>query len=446
MNQERTQKLSQLLQAALETVVVRHISRDDALSLDKYREDLRSRRTSYRPGLFGLTLPRVYPEIQDSAVKESLLEFIQEELGEYIHEGNIHSPTFAGDAFPGHDPLEQLLWNLLRNSIAWGIDQTVLDFRRCVEARSGSFLRIALLEGVRVENKIQVYEGVRLVPLPSSPDEFPTYMPDSTIFGVTASAFTSETVLVMDYTVTPLFRKPLGGESPKFQEELSSKEAPNFNLVRFCQALSLASNSAIQLGLQWEYFDEDEISMLSQTGGYRTFWGSLRPSFALLEYVDISEAQIHKAKGLYECWINLDTCIREAVQAPIERWIRSKKSRNPVDAMIDLGIALESLYLHLLKSREQLSLTFRLRAAWYLAKDREERERLLAEFKEIYRWRSVAVHEGSLPREARILGESFAQSNFIERAQDLCLESILKMMCEGQMPDWNNLILGGDGV
>ena len=427
----------------MEAVVIRHILSDEPLPLNKYRDALRSRRTSYRPGLFELTSPRIYPDIQDSVARASLLDFIREELAEHIHEGNMHTATFSGDAFPGHDPLEQLLWNLLRNTIVWDVERTVRDFGRCVEASCGSFLVIALLRGARVENKVQVYDGVQLVSLPPSSSDFPTYMPDATIFEVTESAFASATLIVMDYTVTPLFRKPVEDESTVFQETLNSKDAPDFDLDRFCQALSLATNSAIRSEFEWEYFDENEISMLSQTGGHRTFRGSPRPSFAFLEYVEISNAQVHKAKHLYERWANLDPGVRKALQTPIDRWVKSKISMDPIDRMIDLGIALESLYLP--NSREQLSFTFRLRAAWYLGKDREERKSLLAEFKRIYDWRSHAVHQGSLPDEARVHGESVSQSDFIQRAQDLCLMSILKVMRVGHVPDRDDLILGGDG-
>ena len=442
MNQQGTQDLTRLLQRAMETVAIRHESRSDPLSLDKYREDLLSRRTSYRPDLFGLTLPRVYPEIQDKEVKESLLEFIREELDEYIHEGNIHTPTFEGDAFPGQDPLEQMLWNILKTTIAFGVEKAVQDFGRCAEAKGGSFLKIALLKGASVEGELQVYDGIRLVQLPSSPECFPPYMPDGIMFGVTTRAFTLETLLVMDYNVTPLFRKPVEDESTEFQETLNSKEAQDFDLDGFCQALSLASNAAIRSEFEWEYFDENEISMLSQTGGHRTFLGSPKPAYAFDEYVEIAEDEIRRAKGIYECWSNLKPCVRDALQTPIDRWIRSKLSRDNVNGMIDLGIALESLFLS--DNPRQGAFPLRLRGAWYLGQDKDERKELISEFNKVYSWRSDAVHQGRLDVEVKINGKVYSQSEFIDRAQELCLESILKVMRGGQMPDWSDLILGRD--
>lgn len=443
MNQNRIQKLTQLIQESMEYLVIREISRDEPLSLDKYSEALRSRRTSYRPNFFELTWPRIYPDIENGEVKRRILGLIQEEFEEYIHDGSIQSPTYMGSAV---DALNEVLSNLLKNAIVWGEKRAVQDFIRCVESESGTYLRIALLEGARVEEEIEVFDGVRLVPLPASPEEFPTFMPGGAIFDVTERAFSSRTLVVMECSVSPLFRKPQGDEYKEFQKIVKSNAVPDFDLDRFCQSLSLASNAAISSKFEWEYFDENEISMISCVGGCILFIGAPDPSFAYHDFTEISDVQIQEAKRLYStnAWKSSGSKAQRSLQLSIDRWIKSKRSRDSVDSMIDLGIALESLYLHLLKSREQLSFTFRLRAAWYLGIDMEDRKRRLAEFRAIYEWRSRAVHEGILPEQAKICGESFTQSRFIDRAQDLCLESIMKVVREGAIPDWDVLILGGD--
>ena len=60
----------------------------------------------------------------------------------------------------------------------------------------------------------------------------------------------------------------------------------------------------------------------------------------------------------------------------VKRWIKSKTSQEDVDRMIDLGIALESLYLPT-GTREQLTYQFRLRASKYLGENKEDRKDLL---------------------------------------------------------------------
>ena len=98
------------------------------------------------------------------------------------------------------------------------------------------------------------------------------------------------------------------------------------------------------------------------------------------------------------------------------------EQRDDTDRMIDLGIAFESLYLKGLDS--ELSFRFQLRAAWYLGKDQTDREALMGEFKQIYDYRSKAVHTGALPLRVTFGGKQIKMMEFIRQSQDLCLQSI----------------------
>ena len=50
----------------------------------------------------------------------------------------------------------------------------------------------------------------------------------------------------------------------------------------------------------------------------------------------------------------------------------------------------------------------------------------------------------NLAKQAKFGLERIPISVFIVRAQDLCRESILKIMEDGGFPDWDSLILGGE--
>ena len=154
------------------------------------------------------------------------------------------------------------------------------------------------------------------------------------------------------------------------------------------------------------------------------------------------EVQIPEIKRRYEDLVNLDSDTRERLQIAIDRWIKLKVEDNPVDKMIDLGIAFESLYLPS-DSVDQLAFQFRLSASWHLGKDKADREKLMDEFKAIYTLRSKVVHNGELPPRIKIRkGKSVPTSEFIPRAQNLCLDSIKKILEEKEFPDWNSLVLG----
>ena len=167
-------------------------------------------------------------------------------------------------------------------------------------------------------------------------------------------------------------------------------------------------------------------------------------------FVEVEEADIEKAKCLYRI-LDTNPDLREKLRMPIDRWIKSKAPENtltpeePIDKIIDLGIAFEALYL----SDVNEELTFRLgvHAAWYLGEDKTERGKLLKKFGDIYRCRSNAVHGGQLDEPVRFGEERISIRKFIERVQNLCRDSIMKILNSEQFPDrnyWDSLILGGE--
>ena len=148
------------------------------------------------------------------------------------------------------------------------------------------------------------------------------------------------------------------------------------------------------------------------------------------------------AIDLYGKIIGLPRNVDKQLQIPIDRWMKSKTHQGNVDKMIDLGIAFESFYLRGI--RDELSFRFRLRASLYMGEGIEQRKRLSKEFKEIYEKRSRAVHEGKLPKQVRVDGQDIPIRLFIERSQDMFKKSLLKVIQNQQLPDWNAVELGSE--
>ena len=155
---------------------------------------------------------------------------------------------------------------------------------------------------------------------------------------------------------------------------------------------------------------------------------------------EVGEYQIEEAKRIYDEFAEFNSDDKKKLLIAVKRWIKSKTFQEDVDRMIDLGIALESLYLPK-GNKEQLTYQFRFHASKYLGENEADREDLLAEFKKIYGCRSTAVHGGPLKETVTIKEVPIPISSFIERAQDYCRHSILKILKEGKFPDWKNLML-----
>lgn len=341
--------------------------------------------------------------------------------------------------------MNSLLNQLLKIAIVHGIEKAISDLGRYTEGMSGSFEFIALLEGIRLETEMQVFEGMRLVPIPGTISEIPNYLSGFSILGLTPHFFLENALLIIDSSVSPVFRKPLPEPSQReFQIEITGSTFPNFKVDdfyrTFCQVLSLVCNYAFRIPLRWRNLAEDELFNL---GTPRVCGIVVEGYFAApVPFRDggygIRETQINEAKRLYHILVNSTSNIGKDLQIPIERWIKSKTFSNPVDKMIDLRTAFEAIYLTDRDGNSELSFQLRLRASWYLGEDKAHRKELMENFKKIYKWGSKSVHTG------RLHNKTTQQEivEFTEKAQDLCRDSILKILEDGKLPDWNDLILG----
>ena len=124
----------------------------------------------------------------------------------------------------------------------------------------------------------------------------------------------------------------------------------------------------------------------------------------------------------------------------MRRLSQSRRKTDLVDKFIDIGIAIESLLLHDYQSNDPISFPFRLRGAWMLGRNYEEREKYQGLFKELYNCRCAAVHKGKLTQKKKKVGLSLAE--LAKKGDSLCVELIKKILQTKKLPDWNRLILG----
>ena len=508
MTEERKQELRQLLSEAMQSVIIEVPEGYKVISVEEYRECAKAFRKSYRPDLSFIL--EYQPNIQNDSVKSKLFNFMKEELADYIREDESECLSYTHwiqtakvATREGRRlipiPLDTLLEKFLEIFIANGTEQAILALERCTRETSGTFQKIIFLEGLDVQysgttkqasetqiRETQIAEGIRFVQLPSCSigqmqdlcereqsgvielpsyaAGFPSYLFQERFILTEAnpqpwsespmalhlSFFSLAILLIIDYTVSPLFCKPsvksIEGVdiSDQFEIKIKSADFPNFDVDKFYYALSIIANYAVKPLFQWQYIGEDELYKVGDL-----LYRKLMRSRIMLDHGSgihvINETDIAKAKCLYELLTNPSSNIGEKLQISINRWIKSKTSQTAVNKIIDLGIALEALFLSE-GTKEQLTFQFRLRASWYLGKDKEHRKRLMDEFKAIYDWRSTVVHTGKLPKKGSgkkkkpYTPEEVRE--FIRNAQDLCRDSILKILEDGEFPDWNNLILG----
>ncbi len=263
-----------------------------------------------------------------------------------------------------------------------------------------------ILQGIRIDHELQIADGINLMPLPNS---------------------TEKPVPISSGLPTIIMEEPKSYLGRVLLRKAKSKE---FSVATFLQHLSLVCNNAVHPVKEWLQSNTSDPSGLS-VHSYRD-----DPRWPT---VDISESHISETKEQFDKFAKLESDVRKKLDLAISRWIKSKTEMKIINRIIDLVIAFEVLYSN--ESREQLSLTFRLRAAWHLGGDVQERQRLHSFFKDIYDARSEAVHSGKLSRKSstKVNEEKLAE------ADKWFTQAIKKFIDDGNFPDWDSRVVGGTG-
>ena len=167
-----------------------------------------------------------------------------------------------------------------------------------------SFQYIRLLDGIVLQDEVEIFPGIRLVPFPPSlgkrGEKIPRYVSKwASTVGI--DYFSYKTQLIID----------------------PSESHDEFDLEQFCQALSLARNSAVQIATVISVRkDEDPFSLVPYTG----------PTVSHLTRDATKDSDIEEAKRLYERLGSLAPDVQQKLHIPINRWIKSQAEQS---AMLD---------------------------------------------------------------------------------------------------------------
>ena len=279
-----------------------------------------------------------------------------------------------------------------------------------------------ILHGIRIDHKLQIAEGITLMPLPNSSED---------------------PIPISPGLPTIIMKEPKSYLGRVLLRKAKSKEFP---VATFLHHLSLICNNAVHPVKEWLQSNTSDPFRHSYrfppiVHSYRDDprWHLENPFNRIIisrSHISAAEKQLHK-------FTKLNGGVKKKLEIAIPRWVKSKtelnsinRKPNIINRIIDLAIAFEVLYSN--ESREQLSLTFRLRAAWHLGGDVQERQRLHSFFKDIYDARSEAVHGGKLSKKssAKVNEEKLAE------ADKWFAQAIKKFIDDGNFPDWDSLVLG----
>ena len=445
MNSDNQGKLAVLLREALNSVTITH-DRFGSISHSDFRQMVSKYRYRYEPTLqINANLYDI--QIQDTKAEEAILNLLRNELKLFLrNDKNFFSSLSASSVIvvgaERESPIEAILSNLSRATIVDGPDNAAKAFYASINRGYFLFHRYYLLTGIKVESEVRVLDGISLIPLPNNTVELPGYLP--ALSDVGPEAFRSKTLLKIEVSVPLTLHEPADGYAlplgpwQRFRTRVRSADAKEFDTQRFLQALTLVGEQPVQDAMMWRHFGDDEIFDVRRVIGF----DFMSPSnLGVTTTSAFSETQVMQAVGLHNKIFGLSQDVLNYLKIPFDRWKKSKMLQDHVDKMIDLGIAFESFFLG--DNNREVTFRFSLRGALYLEQEIEARRRLIGELRDIYKYRSIAVHEGRLPDKVKVNGENVSMRQFIERSQDLLKRCLLKVIESGQLPDWSTIELGG---
>lgn len=139
---------------------------------------------------------------------------------------------------------------------------------------------------------------------------------------------------------------------------------------------------------------------------------------------------------LHRCWLALSEKEKRHLRVPLQRLNTAMRREVAVDKAIDLGIAIDALFLAEREAdRGELTLLLRLRASRFLGHDAASRKELARFFALLYRARSSAVHSGTVSEQI----DGIPMPSLLERGFGLTAAAIRIIIDAGE-PDWHSLV------
>ena len=174
MNDIRKEELRQVLEEAMQSIIIEGPEQYQPISVEKYKKSAKAFRETYRPEL-SYILMYYSPEIQDDGLKSKLFDFIKEELSDYILQNESAEPPWTYSICPAKIairganlftcPLDSILRKLLEISIGSGTDKAISALDKCTSSLSTLNL-VGRSEGSDLRHVLIVAKMSGFVPQP----------------------------------------------------------------------------------------------------------------------------------------------------------------------------------------------------------------------------------------------------------------------------------------
>ncbi len=312
-----------------------------------------------------------------------------------------------------------IYWLITRSSIE-SVEIAIQDLKKYLSKEKIPFLNISAISGLKIEKSCNLANGIQLIPWDSFPDSYSKEFINSEFRRVEPFHFPSA-VLVKECFIKLSHIYVSQDKKNKYWQTNSFAELHDALLC-----ISLVGPVSPYIVINWWHPPEWAPILGVNFSGPSNELMPLHRNWALEGFII--------AQKLHKAFIGLSDKDKSAIRISMERLSLAMRRISLVDAAIDLGIALESIFLN--DTRAELKFRLRLRASRFLESNFKKRKELYEVFGNLYELRSTAVHSGKLPKEFKkkpikeILDEGFY----------VTAKAISKIILDGY-PNWTNISL-----
>ena len=320
---------------------------------------------------------------------------------------------------------------LVRASAILGSDQATQILFGWAQGTPVPYRTYAILAGIYIEQSLDMEGGINLIGLPGVSTEISEYLPWNITQTNDMTAFLGEVKATIECKAQPAFYRFSECNRGFSNKIWSYGTFSDVSLDRLCEALSLACDNFVAWRICW--FECDAVKEFTKLGAGMVRIPSTYEPARHINPKEISQHQVTEAHSILKKLLE-NSNRKDGLDLAIHRWMKSKQHTNHSDQMIELRIALESLYLWRSGSGES---SFRLatRGAWHLGANYQERRKHYETLRRFYNLASRVVHAGQIKY-------NVSDIELLIAAQDLCRKAILKRLDKGEAPNWDELIFG----
>ena len=363
--------------------------------------------------------------------KQALIRQLDMESGLAVFREPKDRPVFA---YATYDTFHMNSWDIANALLLDALKRrnpalSLQAFNQYLLKETALVREVHAIDGLRVEREIELLPGVKLVPS-NSVAYLETWKGR---FGNPADSIVdrSPTGALCIETEQPNFFVP-GPDAPE----------QTIDGDKLFEVLPIIGPTPISSILSFRTAD---VWFVSNSGGGYRYSTEAAPAERVPYIPDFSEFE-----ELYRAYVSLPEKCATRVAIALQRIRHCTRGRNLTDRCLDLGIALESVLLSG-KDEDGTSgeISFRLasRGAWYLGANAAERYRIFGILRSAYKLRSNAAHTGKVPNLTKTVhkGEAPMPTLYLFRdALELCCEAVKKVVRDGKIPRWTQMVLGFD--